>query len=226
MLVIFAATPYMIWRTAKQGRKSQSLRYGVSGAVVTWTAIEIAAAMKFFNEPWLDTSLSSGVILLGLTVVLTALVFISFRAGVQSMVVPRWARIAVSGLIVSVIGCSPSIQSEPMTASRIRQQIDEYDGRIRRPNSAMTDGLLHALCSNDPEMRAQAAIAFGKSRRVNRVVQQRLEAIALTDESRLSQCAALIALSRLKVFSPNVKRLVNDMRNDKDWTVVAEIIGN
>jgi hypothetical protein len=69
--IIVAATPYMIWRTAQQASAAQMLRYSVSGAVVTWTGIEIAAAMRLFHEPWLNDSFFIGVVAIGSSAVLT-----------------------------------------------------------------------------------------------------------------------------------------------------------
>ena len=222
MLAIVSATPYMIWRTAKQSRKPQALRYAVSGSVVTWTAIEIAAAMAFFDEPWLANSLASGVLLLGLTAVLTVLAFYSLR-GFQPPRVPQGAFVLVAVLIAGTLGCSSSNQVEPMmTPATLRQLLEKYENRIQPPDSAMSDGLLHALYSHDAETKAQAAIAFGKCRRVNRVVKDQLQTIALTDESRLSQYAALRALIRLRAVSPAVQRLLSDVQNDEQWGVVME----
>lgn len=74
-VVIVGATPYMMWRTARQASRGQMLRYSVSGAVVTWTGIEIAAAMRLFSEPWLNDSLLSGAVLVGISIVLTLLTY-------------------------------------------------------------------------------------------------------------------------------------------------------
>lgn len=69
LVAIAVFTPYMVWRAASQPTSAQALRYSVSGAVVTWTGIEIAAAMRLFEEPWLNESLPIGAVLAGLCIV-------------------------------------------------------------------------------------------------------------------------------------------------------------
>lgn len=68
---IVVATPYMVWKTTYQKSRGQMLRYSVSGAVVTWTGIEIASAMGMFAEPWLNESPIVGVCLISTSLALT-----------------------------------------------------------------------------------------------------------------------------------------------------------
>ncbi|MCS7466324.1 hypothetical protein NZK35_06500 [Stieleria sp. ICT_E10.1] len=73
LVSIAIATPYMIWKTVSQTTPARMLRYSVSGAVVTWTGIEIASATGMMSEPWLRESATSGVIFVGGSVLLTAM---------------------------------------------------------------------------------------------------------------------------------------------------------
>ena len=210
-------TPYMIWRTASQASKAQALRYSVSGAVVGWTAIEIAAAMQFFHEPWLSTTIASGAILLGLTIALT----VAAVRSLQSLrTIPATAHATATLLLVLVagaVGCTQSDELAALDAATVELRLQEYDDRIGRPEADAADGLLHALYSNDPEMRAQAAVALGKAERLSPVARERLESIAADDSSRLSQFAALMALHRCGVDSEELDRLQRDFISDPEW---------
>ncbi|WP_145214854.1 hypothetical protein [Planctomycetes bacterium TBK1r] len=73
LVAIAIATPYMIWKSVSQTTPARMLRYSVSGAVVTWTGIEIASATGMMSEPWLRESATSGVIFVGGSVLLTAM---------------------------------------------------------------------------------------------------------------------------------------------------------
>ena len=228
MLAIFAATPYMIWRTACQSGNSQALRYSVSGAIVTWTGIEIAAAMKFFNEPWLSTSTLSGLILLGLTIGLTALTMLML-----GQVRPRpflfrsqTSMLLLVATLLGLGGCSRANEQGSLNAQEIARQLRDYDKRIAAPDAEAKHGLLRALASKSPEMMAQAAVAMGKSRSVDTVVKQRLEAIAMSDESRLSQFAALQALSRLGHLTPDTRVVIEQLAADETWGPIAARIEN
>ena len=216
LLAIVVATPYMIWRTARQSSVAQALRYSVSGAVVAWTAIEIAASMHLFREPWLSTSLSSGAVLLGLSLVLTGLAArFLFTSRPSVMASPLHATVAVSVLIFCIAGCTGTSEPAPLTADEIEQRLRDYDAQIGPPQARATDGLLHALGSGAPEMRAKADISLGKSGRVNAIAKERLEAMASTDESRLAQLAALQALDQLDVLSPELEELLRQLRDDQ-----------
>lgn len=209
LLAIVVATPYMIWRTARQSSVAQALRYSVSGAVVAWTAIEIAASMQLFHEPWLSTSLSSGSVLLGLSLVLTALAARFLHTGRLGVVAsPLHATVAVSVVIFCIAGCTGTGKLVPQTSVEIEQRLRDYDRQIGPPQAGALDGLLHALGSSDSETRAQAAISLGKSGSVNAAARESLEAIASTDESRLAQLAALQALDRLDLLSPKLEALL------------------
>lgn len=70
---IAAATPYMIWRTVNQADQARMFRYSVSGAVITWTGIEIASATGMIHEPWLEPSPVVGAVLIGSCLALTAI---------------------------------------------------------------------------------------------------------------------------------------------------------
>lgn len=70
LVAIALFTPYMVWRAASQPTAAQALRYSVSGTVVTWTGIEIAAAMGLFEEPWLSEKIAVGAVLGALCVAL------------------------------------------------------------------------------------------------------------------------------------------------------------
>jgi len=222
MAGILLATPYMIWRTARQTGAGQALRYSVSGAVVTWTGIEIAAAMHLFEEPWLSTTLVSGLLYLGLSIVLTGLVY--------SVLVKRPARFALAQPIAtlfvltlfSLSGCSGAPESEiAASPDGIMTRLQFYDERINPPQAPDADGLLHALASESPEMAAQAAVAVGKSAQVNPDVKQRLEAMAVSGDSRLTQLAALQALSRLNLLTPQSQAVIDELAADEQWAGVA-----
>lgn len=73
LVCIVVATPYMIWKTVCQTTRARMLRYSVSGAVITWTGIEIASATGMFREPWLDESVTVGIVLVGGSVLLTVM---------------------------------------------------------------------------------------------------------------------------------------------------------
>ena len=219
MLGIVVATPYMIWRTACQSGNAQALRYSVSGAIVTWTGIEIAAAMNFFEEPWLSNSMSSGAILLALSLLLTALVGRALLpSGTRITRSPSHAALMLAVLITPTAGCTRSVPTEPLSAERIESQLREYDQRIERPKPPAYEGLFHALSSHDPEMQAQAAIAFSKSRRVSSAVKSQLEAMADEDNPRLTQLAALAALTRLDLLSPSHRKLLSELGEDPEWS--------
>ena len=206
---IIVATPYMIWRTALQPSAARAFRYSVSGAVITWTAIEIAASMQLFREPWLSTSFSSGAVLLGLTIGLTGLAArFLFTNRPIVMVLPSHATAVVSVLTICIAGCMGTSEPAPLTANEFKQRLSDYDEQIGPPRAEAVDGLLHALGSSDPEMRAQAAISLGKSGGVGSVVRERLETMASEDKSRLAQLAALQALDRLDLLSPELEEFL------------------
>lgn len=225
LILISAATPYMVWRTMRQPSDAQALRYSVSGAVVTWTAIEIAAAMQFFHEPWLSNSVESGVVWLGLPILLTLMTArILFRTRI-------W--LANTGVVASITlvvligtpGCGRPDQKLPMPAAEIAQRLREYDAQIQAPQPEAQDGLLHALHSSDPAMRAQAAVAFGKSRQVNSAIKKRLQSMATNDDSHLPQFAALAALERLDLLPPELQNRLDELGDDPEWHSIKEYIG-
>lgn len=220
MVAILIATPFMIWRTAQQSAFGQSLRYSVSGAVVTWTGIEIAASMRLFEEPWLSTSTLSGLVLLGLTVVLTAMVVVLLAkrqtsSWLSRSLVSLLATIAILGLG----GCGTASEKRGVVSpEEIAASLREFDKQIIAPQADAHDGLLHALASADAEMAAQAAVTFGKSERVSPVVRQQLEAMASSDNSRLSQVAALQALSRLGLLTPTTQGIIDKLAAEEEWS--------
>lgn len=219
MGAIFIGTPYMIWRTAQQTGLGQSLRYSVSGAVVTWTGIEIAASMQLFEEPWLSTSIASGLVSLGLAVLLTAraAVFLAKRPTGPVMSRPL-AGLMVTATIFGLSGCGGS--NEKTVASspeEIVASLQQFNERITAPNAVANEGMLRALASDDPEMAAQAAVAFGKARRVSATVRQQLEKMASSDQSLLSQVAALQALSRLGLLTTETQGVLDILSADDKW---------
>lgn len=225
MLAIFAATPYMIWRTTCQSGKAQALRYSVSGAIVTWTGIEIAASMRFFDEPWLSSSAYSGLILLGLTIGLTVLVMFTLKqAGASSILLKSTASVLVLTGLTSLGGCMGANENAPLTADEIEKQLRDYDDRIVAPGEEAQDGILHALGSSSPEMAAQAAVAFGKSDGVSADVREQLEALALSDDSRLKQFSALQALSRLGLLTPETRAVIKSLAADETLGRIAAYI--
>ena len=84
LVTIVVATPYMIWKTVCQLTAANMLRYSVSGAVVTWTGIEIASATGMIYEPWLNDAATVGAILVGGCVVLTAMSATVLRGSQQT----------------------------------------------------------------------------------------------------------------------------------------------
>lgn len=225
MLAIFAVTPYMIWRTACQSSNAQALRYSVSGAVVGWTAIEIAAAMDLFHEPWLSNSLASGAVLLGASAVLTLLVARSLSSiGPKPAAMPARAALGLLLSLAFVGGCTHSERPAELSAESIRDELKKYDERIQRPAGISEAGLLRALGSPDPRMRAQAAISVGNLPRVSRTVERQLSTMAASDAARLSQFAALIALKRLDLMSPELDALLSDLGDDPQWGPVAKSV--
>ncbi len=230
LVTIAVATPYMIWRTARQASYSSALRYSVSGAVVAWTGIEIAAAMQFFREPWLSNSLSSGATLFGLSILLTVLVTRTLLRIRPVLVGPPGPPLSsMLGLVVvalGIAGCNGTDNPAELSAAEVENRLRDYDARIQKPQSTLHDALLHALESADPEMRAQAALAFGKSRQLSTVAEERLRAIASNDDSRLPQFAALATLHRLNVTSPDLQNRLSDFSNDPAWRSVVDYIEN
>lgn len=224
LLTILVATPYMVWRTACQPSTAQALRYSVSGAVVAWTAIEIAAAMRFFHEPWLSNSVLSGAILLGLSILLTILAARMLFPTRSPLVSSRLAATAGLALVIGTAGCAPSDQSAPSTAAEVEKRLRDYDAQIQSFQPEVSDGLMHALSSNDPAMRAQAALAFGKSPQVSSVVKERLQSMAKNDNARLSQFAALAALQRLDLLSPELQSVLRELGDNSEWRPVAEYV--
>lgn len=227
LLAIIVATPYMIWRTARQPSVAQGLRYSVSGAVIAWTAIEIAASLHLFREPWLSTSFSSGVALLGLSLALTGLAArFLFTSRPSIRVSPLHPAAAVSVFILCIVGCTGTSETATRTAVEIEQRLRDYDAQVGPPQAGAADALLRALGSDDPEMRAQAAIALGKSGRVNAVARQRLESMASSDKSRLAQLAALRALGRLDLLSPELEELLRQLDDDQNAAVrICQMLG-
>jgi len=225
LVLISAVTPYMIWRTARQPSDAQAFRYSVSGAVVTWTAVEIAAAMQFFHEPWLSKSVESAVVWLAMSVLFTVLAALMLiRRRIQVTNAGVGAAIAFVA-IFGTPGCEGPGLNSPMSATEAEQRLRSYEARIREPQPEAEDGLLHALYSNDPAMRAQAATAFGKSGQINSVVAKRLQSMAKDDDSRSSQFAALAALQRLNLLSPELRSRVQELSDNSEWRPVAEHIG-
>ncbi|GAB4135502.1 MAG: hypothetical protein Tsb009_01870 [Planctomycetaceae bacterium] len=227
--VIVIATPYMIWRTTRQAGNSQALRYSVSGAVVTWTGIEIAAAMNFFHEPWLSNSVSSGVIWLGLSILLTlvsAWMLLPRRGRSIRTPIHGAVSVGLAIFVVGLAGCSQDDQRSDQSAKDIQRQLREYDTKIKAVKSSASEGMQHALYSSDPQMRAQAAIAYGKSRRVNSTVKERLQTMARTDDSRLSQFAAFMALKRLGLLSSELNGLLRELEADPQWKTVVDYVRN
>lgn len=219
MGAVFIATPYMIWRTSRQSGLGQSLRYSVSGAVVTWTGVEIVASMQLFEEPWLSTTIVSGLVSIGLTVLLTAMAAVLLAKQPENAVISRpLTGLLVAGATIGLSGCVDSnenaIASSP---EEIVVSLRDFNRRINVPNAAANNGLLHALSSDDPEMAAQAAVAFGKARRVSPAVRQQLEALASSDHSLLSQVAALQALSRLGLLTPETQGIFDGLSADEEW---------
>jgi len=225
MLAIFAATPYMIWRTACQSGKAQALRYSVSGAIVTWTGIEIAASMRFFDEPWLSSSAMSGLICLGLTIGLTVLVIFTLKqAATSSILLKSTASVLVLTGLTSAGGCMGANENVPLTADEIESLLRDYDDQVVAPGVEAQGGMLHALGSSSPEMAAQAAVAFGKSKDVNADVREQLEALALSDDSRLKQFSALQALSRLGLLTSETRAVIEELAADESLGRVAAYI--
>ncbi len=225
MLVIFAATPYMLWRTACQPGRAQALRYSVSGAIVTWTGIEIAASMKFFDEPWLNNSALSGLILLGLTIALTVLVLFTLKqTTAPSTLLKSAIGLVVLITLTSAGDCTGESGNTSSTSDEIVSLLRSYEDQIETPGTEATDGLLRALGTGSPEMAAQAAIAFGKSESVNADVQKQLESLALSDESQLKQFAALQALSRLGLLTSETREVIKRYAADASLASVVVYI--
>lgn len=226
MTAIFVATPYMIWRTTKQSGIGQSLRYSISGAIITWTGIEIAASMRMFEEPWLSNSAFSGLLFLILSVVLTATSLSIFVHRAKSPILSR----SLAGAIVAMAflgmgGCGVSNEGEFATSpDEIEARLREYNDRIEAPNETAIDGLLYALTSDSLEMAAQAAVSFGKARSVGPVVRQQLESMAISDRSRLRQFSALQALLRLNLLTRETQAIIDELSEDETWEGVIEYI--
>jgi HEAT repeat protein len=115
------------------------------------------------------------------------------------------ATAVVSVLTICIAGCMGTSEPAPLTVNEIEQRLSDYDERIGPPPAEAADGLLHALGSSDPEMRAQAAISLGKSGGLSSVARERLETMASNDKSRLAQLAALQALERLDLLTPELE---------------------
>ncbi len=118
-------------------------------------------------------------------------------------------------------GCSGTNEDVSLIAQGIAKQLRDYDERIVAPDANAKYGLLRALASNSPEMMAQAAVAIGKSRSVDTVVKQRLVVIAMSDESRLPQFAALQAFSRLGLLTSETHAVIEQLAADEIWGPIA-----
>ncbi len=124
-------------------------------------------------------------------------------------------------LLVGLGGCTGAKESDRSNPEAIATQLRDYDQRISPPIAEASDGLLHALASGSPEMAAQAAVAFGKLGRVPPVVQQQLESMARSGDSRLTQFSALQALLRLGCLSPEIQTVLEQLTADEIWGPVA-----
>ncbi|WP_146394145.1 hypothetical protein [Allorhodopirellula solitaria] len=88
LLAIMLGTPYMVYRTTRQKSVAGMFRYSVSGAVVTWSGIEIAAASNMITEPWLNSSVAGLAVFTIGPIVLVVLSVIALRESSGSGRVP------------------------------------------------------------------------------------------------------------------------------------------
>ncbi len=128
------------------------------------------------------------------------------------------AGLMVMAAMFGLSGCNGS-NEEAVASSpeEIVASLQQFSERITAPKAAANDGMLHALASDDPEMAAQAAVVFGQSTRVSPAVRQQLEVMAASDHSLLSQVAALQALSRLGLLTPETQGELDRLSADVRW---------
>ncbi len=223
LVAVVLTTPYMVWRTAQQSNRGKALRYSVSGAIVTWSAIEIASSMQMFEEPWLSTSSFSLIFFFLLSLVLTVL---STRelAGTKT---PRQSYVGVAMLVIVLFlapaaGCSSNINPGPMTPIDVLTALQDYKARIKVPQASAIAASKKALYSNDGVIRAQAAIAFGKSRELDSEVVNQLRKMAKSEDSRISQIAAIIALTNHDALDVQSQGALNQLRFDENWSAIIQ----
>lgn len=118
-------------------------------------------------------------------------------------------------------GCSAGDAPDAMTAETIHERVSELEQNVSQLSGRAADGALHALSSADPEMRAQAALAFAKTGRSTAAVFARLEELALHDEDPVVRAAGLTAICRIDGRSERVRAIVQQLASDPQVGLVA-----
>ncbi|MFG0263498.1 MAG: HEAT repeat domain-containing protein [Novipirellula sp. JB048] len=233
LLAIALSTPYMIYRTTQQKSVAAMFRYSVSGAVVSWSGIEIASATGMFSEPWLSTSLQSlllytvaPMVLLGLAIVALRHPDRSTHAGddTQEKLSRRANPIRQQPLITSVLllsigwsiaGCGhPETPEEPLTSQQIIERLEQIEASVQAVPAEAMGGIMHALASPDREARLSAIASCGKSKSISPQLKNMFLEIAETDPDPLIRGAALRTLYRLGRPSAALRRLVTQLADD------------
>lgn len=223
LIAVVLTTPYMVWRTVQQPNRGKALRYSVSGAIITWSAIEIASSMQMFEEPWLSTSRSSLIFFLLLSLVLTVLATRELT-GTKGTRQPHVgvAVLFVVLFLVPIAGCSSNADPTPMTPDEVLTALQDFNGRIRAPQASAIEASKKALYSDDSLIRAQAAIAFGKSMELESEVVTHLQKMASGEEDRISQIAAIVALQKHDALDESSLAALERLRSDENWSSVFQ----
>lgn len=233
LLAIALGTPYMIYRTTRQRSAAAMFRYSVSGAVLSWSGIEIASATGMFSEPWLSTSVQSLLFYTVAPMILLSLAIVALRhtdrsaqpgddaqEELSSRSQPIRQRALVTSVLLlsvgaSIAGCRQSdTPQESLTPQQIIERLEQIEARVRAVPADAMGGIMHALASPDRESRLSAIASCGKSKHVSSQLKNVLLELAETDPDPLVRGAALRALYRLGRPSAGLKRLVTQLQDD------------
>ncbi|MFG0267829.1 MAG: hypothetical protein ACF8AM_22160 [Rhodopirellula sp. JB055] len=230
MLLIAIATPYMVYRTTQQKSAAAMFRYSVSGAVVAWSGIEIAAATRLITEPWLSDSALGLVVWVASPILLTVFVVRALlvdrsessrqhdppcERGVRK---EKRAFVTVAmlmSLTPAFVGCSSEVPEEaPLTSEQMIQRLDEIAEPLKPVPEEAMEGVAHALGTPDRIARVSAILACGKSKRVPRYLRASIFSIAQDDPDPLVRGAALRCLWQLGRPTSELRRLTDELRDD------------
>lgn len=134
---------------------------------------------------------------------------------------PNWLQHFAIVASVLLSGCWAVSKPEPITEATVQERILQLEQHVRELSGRAVDGALHALSSADPEMRAQAAIAFAKTGGGTTAVFDRLEELALHDEDPVVRAAGLTAICRIRGRSDRVRTIVRQLASDPQVGLVA-----
>lgn len=139
----------------------------------------------------------------------------------------HWVSLAIASFVASILsGCGEPDSPSPMTAESILDRVSQLEQSVGELSSRAADGALHALSSADPEMRAQAALAFAKTGRATSTVLNRLEELALHDEDPVVRAAGLTAICRIGRSSDRASGIRKQLADDPQLRLVAKSLGH